>query len=354
MTRDFPSRTLAIALVCGVCCGLRAAPATAPDFNEVLEVIRAHASGLSEAELNRAAVQGLISALGARASLVTNGAPSIDPARGTLVSRTNVFDQEIGYLRIARVGEGLADEMKNAFQQLSGAKKLKGVVLDLRYTDGRDYRAAVAAADLFLPKAQPLLNWGEGAVSSREKQDAIRVPVAVLVNRRTAEAAEALAGVLRETGTGLILGGRTAGHAMVMRDFKLKNGQTLRVATAPIMLGDGSKLSVDGLRPDISVTVRAEDEQEYYADAFRVLPRSDLLADAGLSLTNQANGTNRARRTRFTEADLVRERREGQGRDLEAAPARETEPERPIVHDPALARALDVLKGLAVVRQSRS
>jgi hypothetical protein len=32
---------------------------------------------------------------------------------------------------------------------------------------------------------------------------------------------------------------------------------------------------------------------------------------------------------------------------------RETKPETPIVSDPVLARALDLLKGLAIVRQSR-
>jgi hypothetical protein len=32
----------------------------------------------------------------------------------------------------------------------------------------------------------------------------------------------------------------------------------------------------------------------------------------------------------------------------------ESEPEQPMVQDPALARALDVLKGLAVVRQTHS
>ena len=46
----------------------------APDFKEVYESIRAHVAGLSEAELNRAAVQGLVSALGPKVTLVTNGA----------------------------------------------------------------------------------------------------------------------------------------------------------------------------------------------------------------------------------------------------------------------------------------
>jgi hypothetical protein len=179
------------------------------------------------------------------------------------------------------------------------------------------------------------------------------VPAAVLVNHQTAASAEALAAVLRQTGAGLILGSRTAGQATGRQDFPLKNGQRLRVATATIRLADGTALTADGLEPDIAVAVSPEDERSYFEDAFAVLERTNLLASSSLSLTNPANGTNRAaRRPRISEAELVRLRREGA--DAEDSPARDAEPQKPQVKDPALARALDLLKGLAVVRPSRS
>jgi len=37
-------------------------------------------------------------------------------------------------------------------------------------------------------KEQPLLNWGNGMVQSKEKSNAIALPVAVLVNRQTSGA----------------------------------------------------------------------------------------------------------------------------------------------------------------------
>ena len=79
-----------------------------------------------------------------------------------------------------------------------------------------------------------------------------------------------------------------------------------------------------------------------------------LLASATLSLTNPPSGTNRATRRRFNEAELVRERRDSLSLDEDVPSRKEAELERPVVHDPALARALDLLKGLAVVRESRS
>ena len=111
-----------------------------------------------------------------------------------------------------------------------------------------------------------------------------------------------------------------------------------------------------GVKPDITVEVSAQDERAYYADAFQPAARSAALAGSSLSVTNQVNGTNRpARRSRFNEAELVRERKEGIALDLDVAAGKNGgREELPMVQDPALARALDVLKGLAVVRHSRS
>jgi C-terminal processing protease CtpA/Prc len=244
--------------------------------------------------------------------------------------------------------------LRESYQALASTNRLKGVVIDLRYADGGDYGSAAETGDLFVKKERPLLNWGNGVIRSHEKSDAIAGPVAVLVNHQTARAAEALAAILRETGTGLVLGNQTAGQAMIAQEFPLSNGEKLRISTASIEVGEGSAFPLLGLVPDITVEVSAEDERVYYADAFKAVPRPNLVASASLSLSNQVSLTNRpTRRPRFNEAELVRERREGVGREADNAPERDDEPEIPVVHDPALARAIDLLKGLAVVRQSR-
>ncbi len=332
----------------------KADQAVGPDFKEVYDLIRAHLAGASEKELNQAAVAGLVSSLAPRVSLVTNAAGASAVGTTPLVIKSSVFEGDILYVRVGRVGEGLAEAISSACSKPGTTNKLKGLALDLRYAGGDDYAAAAAAADLFVKKEQPLLNWGSGMVRSKEKSDAITLPVAVLVNRETAGAAEALAAALRETGAGLVLGSRTAGLAMVAQDFPLKNGERLRIATAPVQVGNGSVLPVQGLKPDIAVEVSPEDEQGYYADAYMVAEKTNLLASAGGSPSGPGSGTNRvARRPRFNEAELVRERREGMSEaDLTALRGRE--PEQPMLQDPALARALDLLRGLALVRQGRS
>jgi hypothetical protein len=326
----------------------------APDLKEVYDSIREHLAGANDAEVNRTAVQALVSALAPRVALITNGVETNAPAQTPPITKTSLHEGNIAYLRIGKVDTGLAKAVREACDTLGASNRLKGVVLDLRFAGGDDYASATATADSFVKKEQPLLDWGNGIVRSTEKNDVLSLPVAVLVNRQTASAAEALAAILRETGTGLILGSKTAGQAMITQEFPLKNGQRLRIATSAVRLGDGSALPVDGLKPDITVGVSPEDERAYWSDAFTVMPRGDLLASASLSLTNAAGGINRTNRRRFNEAELVRERRDGVSLDLDGSKGGENEPEKPVVRDPALARALDLLKGLAVVRQSRS
>jgi len=322
-------------------------------FSEVYEAIRAHLAGATDADLNRAAVQGLVSALAPRVLLLTNRNEGPQGTTGAgVVSKSSIYDNAIAYVRVERIGDGLAEAVRSAFDQLARTNSIKGMVLDLRYAGGNDYAAAAAAADLFVKKECPLLDWGAGMAQSKPKNHAISVPVAALVNRQTAGAAEALAALVRETGAGLILGGKTAGQAMMAQEYPLKNGDRLRIATAPIQLGDGSAMS-EGLQPDIAVEVSPQDERAYYADAYKGITSSNP-GGMGLGAANPAVATNSARRMRFNEAELVREHREGLNTDAETAPPRAREPEKPLVHDPVLARALDLLKGLAVVRQARS
>jgi C-terminal processing protease CtpA/Prc len=265
-----------------------------------------------------------------------------------VVTKSSLFEGSIAYVRVVRVDDALDKSLRQAWEQLGATNKLNGLVVDLRYAGGTDYAMAAATADLFTRKQQPLLDWGQGQARSTDKNDSIATPLAILVNHQTSAAAEALAAALREIGAGLILGSRTAGQALMAREYPLKDGERLRIATGPVQLADGSALSTEGIKPDIAVQVPPEDERLYYGDAFKDLSRA--VPVGGNTATNLAQGNNRARRPRFNEAELVRERRDGLALDSDSGGP---ETEKPVVRDPVLARALDFLKGLTVLRQPR-
>jgi C-terminal processing protease CtpA/Prc len=289
--------------------------------------------------------------------LATQAAAAETASEPPPLSKTAVYDEAFACLRISRVAPGLAEEIAAAYDQLQATHKLKGLVLDLRFAQGQNYAAAAAVADRFLSGEQPLLDWGETLQHSTAKTNAIQIPVAILANRHTAGAAEALAAVLRHANVGLVIGNRTAGQAQVFQEFPLANGQRLRIATAAIKLGNDQPMSSEGLAPDIKVEITEADERDYFEDAFRVLPKTmaRFSGAGGPSTNNLAGGasTNRSSRRRINEAELVRMQREGTELDTNAplAPPKFKGSEKPAVQDPVLVRALDLLKGISVVQR---
>jgi hypothetical protein len=319
------------------------------DFKEVYELIRANATGVNEAELNRAAVDGLLAKVNARAWLVDAAKSSATDSNAAPVSSTALFDENYGYIRIAHLSSRLPEQFSTALNKLLATNKIKGLVIDLRYAGGNDYDAAAKVADRFLGSEQPLLDWGSGAAKSTDKTNAFRQPVAILVNHYTTGAAEALAAVLRQKDIGLLIGTNTPGQASITKDFPLKNGSLLRIAVASVKAGDGQVVEL--LKPDIQVDVNPEDERAYFLDAYKMLPR---VTAGGVTNLASVTITNKPRK-RINEAELVRMLRDGESPEDETAkPVRPDEPPKPLITDPALARAIDLLKALAVVRQTRA
>jgi hypothetical protein len=325
--------------------------ANAVDFKEVFELIHANAGGLNEAELNRAAVDGLLAKLHDRAWIVDPAKAAAPDANSAPVSSTALFDESYGYVRVSRVGPRLPEQFITALEKLSATNRIKGLVIDLRYASGSDYAAAAKVVDQFLGSEQPLLDWGTGMAKSTDKTNAFKLPVAILVNQFTSGAAEALAAVLRQKDVGLLIGTNTAGQASMTKDFPLKNGEVLRIAVAPVKAADGEV--VERVKPDIQVDVSPEDERDYFVNAYRAMPRA-AVGSSGATNIASLTITNRPRR-KINEAELIRMLRDGENPDEETAkPSRPNEPPKPVITDPALARAIDLLKALAVVRHTRA
>ncbi len=318
------------------------------NYQEIYNLIRTNLPGVNPAQLDRAALQGLMKEFQSQVSLLPKTAGS-EIAGAELLSKTNLFDDAYAYLRVARVEPGLAELLRSSYEKMSADKKLKGLVLDLRFARGQDYATAVKVADRFVDTEKLQLTLAGAQLRSTAKTDAWTIPVVVLMNRQTAAAAEALAALLRHDHVGLLLGTATAGEARLFKEFILGDGQRLRIATGTVGLGESETLPAKGVLPDIAVEVSLEEERAYLADAYR-----EPLKGAGFG--SSSTGTNAPPRRRLNEAELVRRQREGLNPDDDtgAPKTRLNELTKPVVRDPALARALDLLKGLALVKGNRA
>jgi hypothetical protein len=329
----------------------------APDFKEVYDLLRTNLTGATDDNLNRAAIEGLLSRFPGKVSLVGGAADgSAMPQGGTALSKSVVIESNVAYLRIGRVAGNLANELSAAYRALTTTNKVAGIVLDLRFVVGDDSASAQATANLFASKK------------------IVAGSLVVLVNGETRGAAETLAAALRHAGAGLIIGNPTAGEAATFKEFPLRNGERLRIATPPVKSGNGPAIPSGGLQPDIAVTVSADDERAFWENPYaspaqnnnspgvttnNLLPFIDHISEADLVLQKQHDGKTigtsefHTRDMDLPGPRLIRRPSGDNAGDEDSAPARAAEPQKPVIRDPVLARAVDLIKGLAVVHQSR-
>jgi hypothetical protein len=312
---------------------------TTPDFKEVYELLRTNLPDSTAENLNRAAVEGLLSRFPGKVSLIGGAAD------GSALTKSMVIEDNVAYLRVGCVVANFADELGAAYRVLAGTNKIAGVVLDLRFADGSDDTAAQAAAKLFAAKKS------------------IAGPLAVLVNGETRGAAETLAAALHQAGAGLIIGSPTAGAATAFKEFSLSNGERLRVAAAPAASGDSM---ISRVQPDIAVTGAGSDERVLFDNPYQMLATGNTNSSPGTNFLPYVDHTSEADLVRqrqkdgklikvpMSREDLMREKNDGGDGDEDSALVRAAEPQKPVMRDPVLARAVDLIKGLAIVRESRS
>lgn len=316
------------------------------NFEEVYNVIRTNMTDLSEAELSRSAALGLIRELGTKVQLVSTNAEAL-PQTPDAITKRAVFQNHFGYVRIRSVDERLPSDFQKSIRQLIESNALTGMVIDLRYAEGTHYEAAAQVSDEFVKGGQRLLRFGAREVQSTDETRAIELPTVVLVNEETRAAAEAIAAILRQNAAALIIGKKTAGEARLFEVFTLRSGQQLRVGKVPVEVGPSNAsrpIPAGGLDPDIDVVVRPDEAKFFYLDPYR-----EGRLPAGMGTNDVSLTTNRVRR--FNEAELVRQHRDGfDFQDESSLPRTEA----PVITDPTLARALDFLKGIAIMQPRRA
>jgi carboxyl-terminal processing protease len=162
--------------------------------------------------------------------------------------------RRFGYVALRSLASGSSQLLSETLARLErgGAD---AVVLDLRDNPGGLLDQAVAVASLFL--AEGVVVSVEGLHEPRRVYRAqprgadSRLPLAVLVNRFTASAAEVVAAALHENGRAQLVGENTFGKSTVQSIEPLPNGAALKLTTARYVTPAGADLSRGGLSPDL-------------------------------------------------------------------------------------------------------
>ena len=235
-----------------------------------------------------------------------------------------LLEEGYGYVRITQFQSGTAESVREALNSLkrSSGGPLLGLILDLRNNPGGVLNAAVSVSDTFLRQGD--IVYTKGRVDDSKLRFTATptdyldgAPMVVLVNGGSASASEIVAGALQDHKRAIIMGTKTFGKGSVQTILPMDNGAALKITTARYYTPKDRSIQATGIEPDVVV----EDMQI----ARREASQDDSLRESDLAghLENENGDSPRA-----------------------------SQQEKAFEEDFQLREALNLLKGVNIVRAS--
>lgn len=163
--------------------------------------------------------------------------------------------KKIGYIRIRHFREGTSDEFQKAIEAMEDGKP-KGVIVDVRNNPGGIKDEGVKCADALLSAGNILIEKnksGEKKVSKADGKSA-DFKYVILVNGKTASAAEIFAGAIQVNDGGKLIGKKTYGKGVIQSVIQMDDGSAFKFTTEEYFLPDGTAINGNGIQPDIRAT----------------------------------------------------------------------------------------------------
>jgi carboxyl-terminal processing protease len=193
-----------------------------------------------------------------------------------------MMEDSIGFIKVEALTKGKAQEIASKIKSLekSGATKL---VLDLRNSSEGDEGEGVAVANLFLNHGTITYLQGQKyprqAFNADPSKAITTLPVAVLVNKGTAGAAEIVAAAILENARGDVVGDKTFGDGSVQKTIDLPDGGALILSVAKYYSPSGKAIQDTAVTPNVVVAdeeenVISEDDEQPNAPEEEAKPKN--------------------------------------------------------------------------------
>lgn len=177
------------------------------------------------------------------------------------------LDNNLGYLAL----DSLMPKSTPAeiVQAVVAMKETDGLILDVRDNAGTGKDSLLHAMDLINTLsnkkgvvAKVVNSNGEEATKSSTGKPMYEKPVAVLINKRTAQTAELVANALQSQSGFKLVGERTSGDCSLQTSWECPDGRTLFVTTSSMYGGNGEDWTRRGIIPDVEIALTQKDVEK--------------------------------------------------------------------------------------------
>lgn len=225
-------------------------------------------------KLNHDQVKHLLSgSIGSPLTLqLSNHSQVLTVVRNTKIEtdiQPQLLNNQVLVLQVKVFQQDTANEIKRLIESYPYAK-VKAVLFDLRNNPGGLLSAAVESADLFLNQGVIVStrSRSEGdqqfqALPSFEFQN---LKVGILINNRSASAAEVFTAAMKEHGRAWVAGEKSYGKGVVQKLFPLSNGAALQMTVSQYFTPTGRMIEGTGVQPNLTYPLNLEMKDEAYVE----------------------------------------------------------------------------------------
>lgn len=181
------------------------------------------------------------------------------------------IDDKTGYIVLAHFSRKASAEVKEALEKLK-ADGAKQIVLDLRGNPGGLLNEAIDICNLFVPKNEVIVTTKSriekhnNTYKTQKEPVDTEIPLAILVNGRSASASEIVSGALQDLDRAIILGSRSFGKGLVQRSVDLTYGTQLKVTISRYYTPSGRCIqALDYAHKDKNGVAQKTDAKNYNA-----------------------------------------------------------------------------------------
>ena len=178
-----------------------------------------------------------------RSFVITRGNVTVDQ-----VVYRGIFGDRIGFIRLSSFTSKSAEDVLNAYKELTKDGPLKSLILDLRSNGGGVLDGAIDILGMFLPKGTEVLTTKgklpQTTQSYKTTADPIApaLPLAVLINGGTASASEILSGTLQDLDRAVLVGSKSFGKGLVQTTRPVSYDGLLKVTISRYYIPSGRSI----------------------------------------------------------------------------------------------------------------
>ncbi len=168
-----------------------------------------------------------------------------------------VLEGNTGYVRILEFTTTAADHFETALSILR-SQGIDSLILDLRDNPGGDIEAVLRISEWLVPRGTTLITvkYRVGQDSYESGREPLGLPLAVLINENSASGSEMLAGIIKDNGTGTVIGTKSYGKGTAQNIYSIKEGASggYKMTIAEFFTTSLVKIHQVGILPDIAVS----------------------------------------------------------------------------------------------------